>query len=264
MTLRRDLLQLVAAIVHVAASIAFAPTAHADFVAASTATGSPASDQVTIDAPAGLANGHVFGCLTDSWGATVSWGFTPATTGTFSVLGEAGREGHFAWATRIASDEPSTYTINLGGGSGLTVKAVCFALSGRTSATPSASESTNDAGASATPISTPLGGVTAASGDDIVILTGAASSNITGTASFTAPTNYTTRATASLTGAFTGGGVSIATRTNVSSGATGTLTGSWVLTSGHADTAGVVLSFSTSGDAASNAPRAMHYKRLMH
>lgn len=219
----------------------------ADFRSATTATGGAANDQVVINAPAGMVNGDVLICVTDSWGETVTWGFTPAATGTFDVAGNAGREGHFNWATRLASGEPSSYTISLGGGNGFTVKAVCAALSGRSTATPSAATETDDAANGATPISTPLGGVTAATGDDIVIVTGAASSNVTGTSTFTAPTNYTTRENAHLTGAFTGGGVAIATRNNVASGPTGTLTGSWVLGSGHADTAGSVLAFPASG-----------------
>jgi hypothetical protein len=231
------------------------------YSASTTAVGTGGADQVTINVPTN-SDGDVLVFLTDHWNETVTWGFTPAATGTFNVVGNSGREGHFMWATKVASSEPANYTISLGGGNGFTVKAVAASFSGRSSATPSASTATDDAGNSATPISTPLGGVTAASGDDIVIVTGVASSNVTGSSTFTAPANYTTRQNASNTGAFDGGGVAIATRDNVSAGATGTLTGSWVLGSGNADTAGAVLAFAASGGGSSIAAISHYYRML--
>jgi hypothetical protein len=224
---------------------------------ATTATGGSGTDQVTINVPTGTVNGDVLVFVTDSWGETVTWGFTPAATGTFDVVGNSGREGHANWATKLASSEPADYTISLGGGNGFTCKAVCVAMSGRSSAVPFASQETDDAGNSATPVTAPLGGVTAATGDDIVIATGVFSANVTGTSTFTAPASYTTRENASIVNPFMGGGVAIATRDNVSAGGTGTLTGSWVLGTGNGDTAGAVLAFTASGGGGSSASRLM-------
>lgn len=218
----------------------------------SSAVGESSNDSVTIGQPATTADGDLMCYLAESHGETVSWGFTPGAgeTGVFTTDGNSGRPTEYRWATRIAESEPASRTITIGGGNGIRAKATCVVLSGRASAVPSALQATsNNAGSSVTPISTVLAGLTAASGDDIVIVTGAASTNMTtGSAAFAAPTNYTTRATASTTaGAFDRGGVAIATRDNVSAGATGALTGSWSLGTGHADTAGVVLAFAAAG-----------------
>lgn len=225
--------------------LAFAPTAFAAYVDATFAQGGSGTDSVTIDVP-DHTDGDVIGCLIETDQETVSWGFTPVASGRFETTGGAGRASTFDWATKIASSEPGTYTHSIGGGNGLTRKAVCFSLTGRDSATPSASQVTNDAGGSASPISTPLAGVTAAAGDDIVILTGDAATTVsTSPITYTAPDGYTKRAEQAIVGVnFSSGGVAVATRDNVSAGATGTLTGSWAQGSGHGDTAGVVLAFS--------------------
>jgi hypothetical protein len=223
--------------------------------AATNAVGGSGTDQVTINTPT-VSDGEVLGFLMDSHGETITWGFTPAASGTFTTTGNAAsRATTYAWATKVASSEPANRTFIIGGGNGLTAQAVAFSLSGRSTAVPSASTATNDAGAGATPVSTPLGGVTAAASDDIVILTGATS---TGTATtpfaFSAPTNYTTRATQEIVGnAFMAAGIAVATRDAVGAGATGTLTGSWSAGSGHFDTSGVVLAFPASGGGSTEA-----------
>lgn len=238
------------------------------FRSASNAVGSSGTDQVTIGLPAGVADGDVLIYLTETQAESVTWGFTPDDEGTFATTGGAGRATTFAWATRLASSEPADRTISIGGGNGLTIKAVCVALSGRSSAVVADEQATNDSGASPTPISTSLTGVTATAGDDIVIVTGAAASAASGTPmNFSAPTNYTTRATQEIIGGpFQAGAVAIATREAVSAGATGSLAGSWTLGSGHADTAGAVLAFSagSGGGGSTQAPRSMFLRMLMN
>lgn len=215
------------------------------YLASHSAVGS-GTDDVVLNRPAGTADGHQLAYCIESYAETVTWGFTPAASGTFTVDGSHTRAATWAWATKVAASEPATRTISIGGAGGADVKGIVVCLSGRTSAAPTP-QGTNDAGNGASPVSAPLTGVTAASGDDIVIFFGCGSGNASGTWVLTAPTDYTLRETATDTGAFFGGGLGATTRDNVSAGATGTLTGTWTLAANSGESAGVVLAFAASG-----------------
>src|SRR5688572_5014843 len=117
--------------------------------AATFAVGGSGTDQVTITTPT-VSDGEVLLFGVDSHGETITWGFTPAASGTFTTGGNAAsRPTTYAWATKVASSEPGNRTFTIGGGNGLTAQAVAVSLSGRSSAIPAASTATNDAGAGA-------------------------------------------------------------------------------------------------------------------
>lgn len=215
---------------------------------ATNTTGS--SDSVTINLPSGVVDGDWLVYIVGNEGETVTWPFTPAATAAITVDGDTTRTGSGAVAIKLASSEPANRTITIGGGNGAPVRCACVAISGRSSSTPSLTTVTNDAGAGTGTVSTPLTGVTAVAGDDIVIATNVSATNAAGSWAFTAPASYTKRAEAVSNGTFFGGGVAIATRDNVGAGATGTLTGSWVLASTAGETCGVVIQFAASGGGA--------------
>jgi hypothetical protein len=204
-------------------------------------------DQAILNRPAGLSDGQQLGFWIESFGEAVTWTFTPLQSGTVTVAGAgSGRPSVWSWATKIASSEPATRTLLLGGGNSLTCKAGTFALSGRTSGNPTVQE-TDVAGDSASPVSTALAGLTAAAGDDIVALVGIASGNATGSWAFTPPAGFTLRETAVGNGAFSGGGIAICTLDNHAGGVLGTQTGTWTLATFGGESTGVLMAYAQDG-----------------
>jgi hypothetical protein len=204
------------------------------------------TDQVILSLPASTADGDHLIYWIESFGETVTWTFTPAVTGSVTVTGAgSGRPTVWSYATKVASSEPGSRTITIGGGTILTVKGIVASISGRSSTNPTVQE-TDVAGDSASPTAAALAGLTAASGDDVVGLYAIASGNASGTWVLTPPASYTLRETVTGTGAFHGGGIALVTRDNTS-GATGTLTGTWTLAANGGETSGVLLAFNVSG-----------------
>lgn len=172
--------------------------------------------------------------------ATVTWpaGFTElghaATTtsnnGTLGVI--------YAAEKAVASGEPGSYNVSIDGaatdivGGGIT-------FSGRSSSLSTVITQTNDAASSLSPVSIPLGGVTASLNDDILWIGGVSAGVYAGTWSTTPPTSYTSRI--DRTDASGIALLNFSTREAVSAGATGTLTGSSANVANLADSMGIVI-----------------------
>lgn len=213
----------------------------------SSITGS--NDSVTVPLPAGTQDGDwLVYIIGNEQQAITSWGgFTPDATASFTTDGGDSRVGGAIVGLRLASSEPANRTITIGGGDAAPVRAACIALSGRSSSVPSLAAVTNDAGGGTGTVSTPLTGVTATAGDDIIVCSAVIANNTSGTWVFTPPASYTSQQSATTAALFYAGGVNLSTRENVSAGATGTLTGSWALASTTGETCGLVIAFPASG-----------------
>jgi hypothetical protein len=168
--------------------------------------------------------------------ATFTWpsGFTQQGIG--ASTGNFAHSSRFAVAVkRATASEPASYTVTVVGGP-LSV-ALAASWTGRsnitfTTVTPGGSNS-------GTNVTLNLSGGTAAAGDDIAWL-GMGSANGAYTAS--APTSYTSQATAGPGGNFDY--INLSTRDNVSAGATGTISGSYAGSTGI-DAFGIVISLSS-------------------
>src|SRR5688572_15022444 len=192
------------------------------YVASHSATG---TDQVVLNR-VDTADGQKITYWIESYGETVTWGFTPEATGSVTVSGGgSGRPSTWSYATRIAASEPATRTITIGGGNGATVKGMVVANDNRSAAAPTIQE-TDVAGDSASPVTAALAGLTAAAGDDLIGLYAIAATNTAGSWVLTPPAGFTLRQTVNGSGSvFTGGAIAIVTLDNHGGGATGTQTG---------------------------------------
>jgi hypothetical protein len=175
---------------------------------------------------------------------TITWpsGYSTNGTATNSGAGSGRAESTAVAVKYVASvaSEPSSYTVSIGGSNGDTITLEIMCHSGRNNSAATVT-ATNNAASSASPVSIPLAGGTAATGDDAIWVgcisyTGASTPWVT-----TPPGSYTLRQDQSLSGAFYGGNVGICTRDALASGAIGTLTGSAALTSASADSYGLVV-----------------------
>jgi hypothetical protein len=205
-----------------------------------------AADAATLTKATGVVDGDYLLFFCGTTGETVNFGMTPSQSGQATVTGAgSGRPGDLRWAFRVASSEPASYSVTIGGGNSLSFGVGMIAFSGRTG-TPTV-VSTNNAGDSASPVSCALTGGTAAAGDDVCILQAIVSTNAAGSWAITAsPASYTSRATQAVTGTFSGGGVNCTSRDNTS-GATGTLTSTWTLAANGGEACGVVVFMNASG-----------------
>lgn len=213
----------------------------------SVVTGTGANDTLNLDVSgAGIQDGdELIGIVRSA--ETVTWsGFTPAVT-SCTVDGNVTRAGTTQIFRKRASSEGSSYTVAIGGGNGVAFNVILVIVSGRTNTAPTIT-TTNDAAEGASPQNIPLTGVTAADGDDIILVNAGESGNAAGTWAITSvPTNYTSRGTATLTGVFSGGFINVATRDNVAAGATGTLTSVATLAGQSVETYGAVIRLASAG-----------------
>jgi hypothetical protein len=114
--------------------------------------------------------------------------------------------------------------------------------SGRSASLTSNVQASGQIGSSASPVSTPLTGVTAANLDDILWLGGCLDSTNTGAWVLTPPGSYTSRQTSDVQTSGEYAVLNLSTRDAVSAGATGTLTGTYTNAGHSADTFGIVVS----------------------
>lgn len=218
-------------------------TANAAYRSSTKAYG--ANDSGTITKPTGTVDGDRLIFAVENNGNTVTWPFTPASTYTFTTNGSVARGSSWIVAIKIASSEPSSYTITIGGGNGMSFPMVSAAFSGRSSSV-TASQVTNEGGNGASPFNNVLAGITAATGDDICLIQGLSDGHLTNTWTVGLPGSYIDRQNQDSTGVFYGGTLDLATRDNVSSGSTGSLTSSFTMTGGIGDTGGLVIAFPAS------------------
>lgn len=153
----------------------------------------------------------------------------------FTELGEQpltgdGQTVAVGWKRLTAADTGSyTFGAVTGVARDWVCQAVCF--SGRhTTTAPTISTVATNNSANASPVTVTANGLTAASGDDLLWISGPDLRQTGVTVNHTAPTNYTERQDA--TSAWSS--LSCATRDNVGAGATGTVSGSFTISSGTA------------------------------
>ncbi len=197
----------------------------------SSSIGTPANSTThTVAVPAGLANGdkvNIF--FIEEAGYTFDSNITkPSGFVMDATEFETASDFRPVYGKRYWKDITDAASEGSGGNYTFTLSAasigylVAVAHSGR--ATGAGTDAaTNDGAAAASPISVPLTGVTAASGDDVIVVWSLAPSDANpATSSNTAPTNYTARQNKNDLWRI----AQLATRDNVSAGATGTLTAS--------------------------------------
>jgi len=220
----------------------------------SSSLGTPANNTThTVAVPAGLADGdkvliYFIEDLSTTSPSGVPTGFTVHATGSSTASTWRSMSVRMWWkdiTSAAGEGSGGNYTMTFGVAAIGYMIAVAF--SGRDTGAPTVA-ATDDGAAGASPLSVPLSGVTAATGDDIAWLGVLAPMDdgdmFSMTSTFAPPTDYTERQEL--------GGLwrisELATRDNVSSGATGTLTGTATFTqTATARFTGLVATMAASG-----------------
>lgn len=219
--------------------------------------GAGASDTWSPTKPSGVVDGDILTVAVATTETVSIFKSDGTTSAGFSALanattdGDRSRVGAVKSFTKVASSEPASYVINIGGGNGFTFRAAIVAHSGRSGI--GVATATNDAGSSASPTSIPLTGVTAVAGDDILVINDIEDTNTTGTYIVAStPASYTDRGSIANNGTFVAGLLDICTRDNVSAGATGTLTSSGSMSGGQGESCGIVIRIPAAAGGASS------------
>jgi PASTA domain len=211
------------------------------YLASNSATGSSGSDAVTVS-----GSGFTGASIVTLWlrvagnGATITppSGCTLITTINENLGGYGSPQQLSVYYTTTVS---SNYAFTIGGGNGTTPTCIAVAHTGRLTSAPT-NFATTDSSGSASPVSIPLTGITAATGDDLIWCGCICSAATGGSWVTTAPSGFTKQQEASQTdNVFDGGTSCISTRDNVTAGSTGTPTGSSASSGKNGDYYGVVL-----------------------
>jgi hypothetical protein len=186
-------------------------------------------DNVTVNAPAGLASGDIILInvnLQGIGGATFnSWptGFAtigPGAPNGISCTGASnGRAENWLTGWKLAGgSEPGSYTVNISTFGTGKIKCTIGCWSGRASS-PGTAIGTNSTGngASGQAITIPTTGYSPATGDDVAIFVGVASANTAGSWSVSNTAGFTDQLDLNDVGTFNGGCDNISSKDNISS-----------------------------------------------